>query len=158
MKEVSSTTWSFQMIIIFILIFACFLTLVLSYSKAYSIKNKMISVIEKYEGITKESGDVLNNFVSNQSYVTTAKCPKDDDWWGAENIYTDSINYELAQNDKNYYYCFKEKSVNDEINYEVIVFYKFNLPFLGEFMTYKIKGVTMDFAGNPERVTKGEEI
>ena len=38
MKTVSESTWSFQLIIFFILIFACFLTLILSYSKAYTIK------------------------------------------------------------------------------------------------------------------------
>ena len=52
MKAVSESTWTFQMIIFFMLIFACFLTLVLSYNKAYTIKNRMLSIVEKYEGIT----------------------------------------------------------------------------------------------------------
>ena len=47
MKAVSESTWTFQMIIFFMLIFACFLTLVLSYNKAYTIKNRMLSIVEK---------------------------------------------------------------------------------------------------------------
>ena len=60
MKAVSESTWTFQMIIFFMLIFACFLTLVLSYNKAYIIKNRMLSIVEKYEGITSESLKIIN--------------------------------------------------------------------------------------------------
>ena len=49
MREVTGSTWSFQIIIIFILIFACFLSMVLTYSKAYTIKNRMLTIVEKYE-------------------------------------------------------------------------------------------------------------
>ena len=55
MREVSGSTWVLQIMLIFILIFACFLTLVINYSKAYRVKNEMLSIIEKYEGVTPES-------------------------------------------------------------------------------------------------------
>ena len=64
MRETIGTTWTFQLIIIFILIFACFLSLVISYSRAYAIKNEALSVIEKYEGVSTESGQILNNYLS----------------------------------------------------------------------------------------------
>ena len=51
MREVSGSTWVFQLMIIFILIFACFLCLVINYSKAYRVKNEVLSIIEKYEGM-----------------------------------------------------------------------------------------------------------
>ena len=51
MREVSGSTWVFQIMILFILIFACFLTLVLNYNKAYRVKNNMVSIIEVHEGI-----------------------------------------------------------------------------------------------------------
>ena len=67
MKTVSESTWSFQLIIFFILIFACFLTLILSYSKAYTIKNRMLTIIEKYEGVTDESAKIINSFAKQKS-------------------------------------------------------------------------------------------
>ena len=68
MKAVSESTWTFQMIIFFMLIFACFLTLVLSYNKAYTIKNRMLSIVEKYEGITSESLKIINGYVLEKGY------------------------------------------------------------------------------------------
>lgn len=84
MKTVSESTWTFQMIIFFILIFACFLTLVLSYNKAYTIKNRMLNIIEKYEGVTPTSAELINDYIYNKGYTNTGKCPEN--WMGAINI------------------------------------------------------------------------
>lgn len=153
MREVTGSTWTFQIIIIFMLIFFFFLTLVLNYSKAYTIKNRTLTVIEKYEGITNESGDIINNFASEHSYTTTGKCPTGEGWFGASDIYNEA-KYEEVEENKNYYYCFQEEKANNEkgIYYNIIVFYKFNLPFLGTIATYQIKGTTQSFEGNTLRI------
>lgn len=148
MREVSGTTWTFQLIIIFILIFACFLTLVLNYSKAYSVKNRMLTIIEKYEGITPESDDILNSYLTKKGYKTIGKCP--DGWYGAINL---EGNYEQAKENKKYYYCFTEdKTPAGLVYYTIGVFYRFNLPFIGELVTFQVKGVTNNFAGSNNRI------
>lgn len=156
MREVSGSTWSFQIIIIFILIFSGFLALVLTYNKAYTIKNRMMSIIEKYEGVTTESLAVINSYVNNQSYNTTAKCPVEADevWYGT--IDKDGL-YEVAESGKEYYYCFHENKdeKSGKLYYDVVVFYRFNLPFLGDIFTYKISGETKPFIGNPNRIGAG---
>ena len=75
MREVTGSTWVFQLIIIFILIFACFLCLVINYSKAYRVKNEVLSIIQKYEGIYSNSAGIINNYLRGESYVTTGSCP-----------------------------------------------------------------------------------
>ena len=108
MREVTGTTWSFQIIILFILIFACFLTLVLSYSKAYTIKNDTMSMIEKYEGITTESVSIINNYLIQKGYSTMAHCPTSDEtdtWYGVSSL-TEGV-IEPVRNGTDYYYCFK---------------------------------------------------
>lgn len=148
MREVSGSTWTFQMIILFILIFSCFLTLVLSYSKAYTIKNRMLTIIEKYEGVTDTSSDVINNFIIQHSYKTVGKCPED--WIGAIDLEGD---YEKAKENRRYYYCFTDnKTAAGLTYYDVMVFYKFNLPVLGEIATYKINGETKDFKGSNNQI------
>ena len=102
MKAVSESTWTFQMIIFFMLIFACFLTLVLSYNKAYTIKNRMLSIVEKYEGITSESLKIINGYVLEKGYSTTGKC--ESGWVGALDF---NGNVEEAKESNKYYYCFK---------------------------------------------------
>ena len=117
MKAVSESTWTFQIIIFFILIFACFLVLVLSYNKAYTIKNRTLSIIEKYEGITPTSAELLNDYISNKGYTNKGKCP--DGWMGAINLQGD---FELAKTNNTYYYCFKEESKNNKVYYDIKVF------------------------------------
>jgi len=156
MREVTGSTWSFQIIIIFILIFACFLSMVLTYSKAYTIKNRMLTIVEKYEGIDSEAANVINSFASSHGYRSTAKCPIDEDneWYGAINL---DGEFEIANDSSRYYYCFRELDAqNGQIYYDIMVFYKFNLPFIGEITTFKISTETKTFIGNENRITKGE--
>lgn len=147
MREVSGTTWTFQLIIIFILIFSCFLTLVLNYSKAYAVKNRMLTTIEKYEGITSESSKVINNYLTNKGYKTIGKCPSE--WYGAVDL---DGTYELAEDNKKYYYCFTESNAKSgQIYYTIVVFYRFNLPFIEELTIFQVKGKTGSFVGSIDR-------
>ena len=158
MREVTGSTWTFQMIILFILIFAAFLALVLNYSKAYNIKNRMLTVLEKYEGFTTDSTKVINNYNIQKGYNTKGTCPSDEAWIGAIDL---DGTYEVSQNGENYYYCFIERSVNINsvayVYYDVIVFYRFNLPVLGDLFLYRIKGETKDFVGDNTRIYKKGE-
>ena len=148
MKAVSESTWSFQMIIFFMLIFACFLTLILSYNKAYIIKNRALTIIEKYECVTKESIEIIYGFMKEKGYNTTGKCAAG--WYGAINLDGDA---EKSNGSKKYYYCFKELKENNNkglIYYQVQVFYRFNLPVIGNIALYKISGETKSFIGADE--------
>lgn len=151
MKVTSESTWTFQLMIFFILIFAAFLILTLSYNKAYAIKNRMLSIIEKYEGVTNESARYINDYASNKSYTNTGVCPEG--WYGAVSISEDEVDFEIADGKKKYYYCFnEEKSRDEKIYYEVIVFYRFNLPIIGSIANYKIEGTTKSFVGSNDRI------
>lgn len=150
MREVSGTTWTFQIMILFILIFACFLTLVLSYSKAYTVKNEMLSIIEKYEGVTEgDEGSlaIINNYLYQNSYKTKGQCPEG--WYGAKD-YAGTI--EVSQGNGGYLYCFKEESAGKKIYYNIRLFYRFNLPVIGEIATFKVNGRTDSFIGSDSRI------
>lgn len=54
MKESISNFWLLSIVLIFILIFAAYLTVTLNYSKAFKIKNEVLSIIEKRNGITDD--------------------------------------------------------------------------------------------------------
>ena len=149
MREVSGSTWVFQLMIIFILIFACFLCLVINYSKAYRVKNEMISIIEKYEGVSPTSEDIINNYLLRESYVTLGSCPTNEEWYG---VNIDNGGYETARRGTQYHYCFKYSYTADrQIYYDIIVFYKFNLPIIGELMTFQVNGTTETFVGDLNR-------
>ena len=147
MKTVSESTWTFQMIIFFILIFACFLTLVLSYNKAYTIKNRMLNIIEKYEGVTPTSAELINDYIYNKGYTNTGKCPEN--WMGAINI---DGEFELSKSDNRYLYCFKKSYKNNLVYYDVKVFFRFNLPVIGSIANYEIDGTTKTFVGAEDQI------
>ena len=150
MKEASSSVWSFQMILIFMLIFSGFLALILVYSKAYTIKNRFISIIEKYSGIDEDTIQILNNFAKNNGYVATSKCPTDEDktWYGV--IISDNV-VESVNPDTNYNYCFASGYDNNNmVYYDIQMFYKFSLPILSGLGLYRINGKTSSFRPSRE--------
>lgn len=147
MKAVSESTWTFQMIIFFILIFACFLTLVLNYNKAYTIKNRMLSIIEKYEGVTSTSADLINDYIYNKGYTNTGKCPEN--WMGAITL---DGEYEISKSDSEYYYCFNRNYKNNLQYYDIKVFFKFNLPVIGNIANHEIDGTTKTFIGAEDQI------
>ena len=59
-----------RLTIIFMLIFVAFLSLSLNYTKAFKIKNEIITTIEKYEGLTSSESKtspgsikIINNYL-----------------------------------------------------------------------------------------------
>ena len=142
MRESIGSTWTLQLVIGFILIFVGFLTLSLGYSKSYKVKNETLSVIEKYEGLSKDAITIINNYLEYNGYNTMGKCP-DDTWYGVDNLSVNTL--AKAETDKKYYYCIKKRiSKNYRYYYELNVFFKFNLPIVGDFTTFTIEGTTSD--------------
>ena len=166
MRESVGSTWTIQAVIFFILIFSAFLSLVIQYSRAYIVKNEVLSIIEKYEG-ARSSREIMINYVKNQGYKTKAVCPEADEaeskWYGLENY---ESNFEEAVKGKKYLFCIQQHEVvvdktnalvgNNEtvrkVYYNVIFFYRFNLPILGELHTYRVTGETKSFIGADKRL------
>ena len=146
MREVSGSTWVFQLMIIFILIFACFLCLVINYSKAYRVKNEVLTIIEKYEGINSTSQSIISNYLRGEAYVTTGSCPVDQNYYG---VSVSTGNFEEARVGQSYHYCFRpERASGGLMYYDIIVFYRFNLPIIGDIITFQVEGTTETFPGS----------
>lgn len=143
MREATGTTFSFQVMILFLLIFSAFLIIVINYSRAYMVKNDMLSVIEKYEGVYDESRDIMNNYILSKGYKGNGKCPEG--WYGVYDLENDY--YEESVRNKKYYYCYKEKDENEKYYTEIKVFFKFDLPIIGNIMTYGVNGKTNVYKG-----------
>ncbi len=147
MREVQGTTWIFGLVITFIFLFAAFLILAINYTDSFRIRNDIITIIEEYEGYHSTSAEIINDFLLAEGYKTTGKCPTSNN--ESEPVYQtvsnlDSYTVINAENGTNYSYCVK----NEDGIFEIILFYKFNLPVIGNFLTFQIKGTTnkiMDF-------------
>ncbi|MBQ4583981.1 MAG: hypothetical protein IJA94_03750 [Bacilli bacterium] len=153
MKDVYGSTWTLQLMIGFILLFVAFLTLTITYSKVFKVKNEVISIIEKYQGYTDVSAEIINNYLRNSGYMTMGRCvdqnnPTENPMLGI-NDYND-INAQNVTENENYFYCIEQErkqGFNDSltrVNYEVTLFYSFNVPILGDIARFTVKGKTSD--------------
>ena len=153
MKDVYGSTWTLQLMIGFILLFVTFLTLTITYSKVFKVKNEVISIIEKYQGFTDNSAELINNYLRNSKYMTMGRCLDANYNTSNPMLAVDNYSNSNASNavtNERYFYCIEKKrkqGYNDSlarINYEVTLFYSFNVPILGDIATFRVKGKTTD--------------
>lgn len=156
MKSTVTTSETFKYILLFTFLFAAFLALAITYNRVFKLKNETMSIIEKYEGVSTSSLEIINNYLRNSNYNTKGQCENGD--YGLKDLSSSSL--EQVTNTKNkYYYCVsyycdpdstckvggknnKNAPNGNKIYYNVKLFYKFNLPFIGELLTFKINGET----------------
>lgn len=158
MRDAVGSTWIFSLVLGFTLIFAAFLVLALSYSKAYKLKNEMGSMIERYEGITytdssinsKGSLTVINQYLQNSGYNTMGSCPVGS--YGSNDLTSTTLTPVTNTNaGQDFYYCIAKNTTNAGSKcstiFEVTVFFRFNLPLLGELQEFRITGQTNEVIG-----------
>ena len=150
MREAVGSTWIFGLVMSFTLIFSAFLVLALTYAKAYKIKNEMISIIEKYEGIT--TSDSLNNmgslnsinrYLLNNNYTAKGTCEVGD--YGISDLNSDYLEPINNSNSSNkYFYCVRNDIINKNCSvvFKIKIFYDFNLPVIGRLKKFSITGET----------------
>ena len=150
MRESMGQAWIVGLILAFTLIFTSYLVIMINYSSAFKIKNELVHIIEKYEGLSSgESGSVriINNYLVNSGYdaVGTCECNNTERCYGAKKI-LNTNNLVQAQNNEKYYYCVEYISNNVSEKkgyYNVQLFLKVDIPVLGNFGNFKIKGQTI---------------
>lgn len=169
MRETIASTWIYQLVIIFILLFVAFLILSLTYSKNYKTKNELINIIEKYEGVNVRSIQLINNYLSYNGYKTKGKCPTGELWVGLEDL--NSTKLTKTVKGQKYFYCLNKKYSNKQPSsksssgkvikskmfYQVKTFFKFNLPVLGDIYTFAVDGTTNDIFQGTDLFTESIE-
>ncbi len=138
--------WLLQLMVLFIFLFAAYIILTLNYSKTIKIKNEVVSMIEKYEGLNDASLELVNNYLTTAGYSTLGVCSTKEQSgiYGANDLFSTSL--EEAVPGEKYYYCVKKyRGTNLTNYYQVALFYKFNLPVIGETSHFNVKGTTSNF-------------
>ena len=153
MREAIGGTWLFGLVITFIVFFASFLAISINYAKAFNVKNNVVDLISKYEGNNCNARKMISNYFRDTGYLVTGTCPKSGDYLydGFEYIGYDLEGNQVASG-KKAYYCVSRDSIenialstNDTLEkkyYRVMVFFRIDLPLVGNLTTFKIKGET----------------
>ena len=149
MRESIGGSWLFSLIIIFILLFTAFLAVTINYARAFKVKNDVIDIIEREEGLTskgrstKDPGavELIDNYLMKSGYKNNGTCPEG-------SLGEGKILVSKNDNDK-YKYCVSKHNSydNEESNrsyYKVTLFFKMDLPIFGEFLTFRATGETTE--------------
>ena len=164
MRETIAGIWLYGIIFAFILMFAGYLAVSVKYSEAFKIKNDMLWIIESHNGLgfnnspiesTFHPGKMLNGhfggmngvnaYLEGAHYNAKGYCPNDKgtDWYGVKSISYEKKSVEKADKKKKYYWCFKKNKANGGTYYSIRIFYKFNLPVVGDLVTFSIDGTSV---------------
>lgn len=129
MREALGGSMLMNLIIIFTGIVILFFVGIMAYSKAYRVKNRIVTIIEKYETYNTPAQEEINTDLKNVGYRSTPaeKCTKD-------NLNTSTYSYCV--------YKVEGKSEEGTYYYQVVTYVQFEFPIIGEYITFPVKGET----------------
>ena len=159
MSESIGATWIFSICLTFIILFTAYLAISVNYAKAFRIKSHIVSVIEENEGYSGDIEAGIQNYLIAQGYSASGTCPRTiassdgnaTDWQQVACI--------DQRTDGRCGVCVYHMPVttgNDDIcagrsYYRVIAFFKFDLPVVNYFTTFRVSGESRyiyDFANS----------
>ncbi len=148
MRESIGGAWIYALVLGFVLLFTSFISLAISYNKVFKVKNEVLSIIEKYNGVNEKNKDIISNYLNTSGYsaegINADKC-KDIDEDEATEInrtgyksYGEVVGDVKLSDDKTM--CIKriQREKNVYI-YDVVLFYDFNIPLISEVFNFKFK-------------------
>jgi len=165
MREAIGGTWLFNLVIFFVLLFTGYMCLSINYSKAFSVKDKIITEIERKGGISNYNAndEVISNilnYMKEVGYRTSGKCKVSN----SDNSYDYGCDINGSCTSptvgSNYAFCLSEVKASETFThavpptgdhpgefiyvsyYKVKVFYQLDLPVIRQMFNFSIKGDT----------------
>lgn len=117
-----------NLVVFFVGIVILFFVGILSYSKAYRVKNRIIEVIES-NGNYSSSVDEISTDMKTMGYRTVTKKKCD-----SNNVNKTSYNYCV--------YEIRDKSSKNSYYYKVVTYVHFDFPIIGGIINIPVKGET----------------
>ena len=117
-----------NIVVIFVSVIILIFASILTYSKAYKVKNRIIEIIEKNEVFDVE---LVKDELSRMGYTVAtkdrimSKC-------GSDNL----------SNEAGYLYCVNEVELDNGKIYKVVTYVNFNIPIINEIFNFPVKGET----------------
>lgn len=151
MREAIGGTWIFSIVIVFIVLFSSFLAISVNYSKAFKVKSGIVSILEKDEGFNKTSQAEITNYLSRVGYAVYGSCGSETDDNGNTIKYAGQDS--STTNSTKYKYCIATTTTGDTVTdgdtivlkktyYKVKVFFRLDLPIMGNIFVFPVTGET----------------
>lgn len=139
MRESIGGTWIFSLVIIFIVLFSGYLAVSVNYSKAFKVKNGIVAIIEENEGLNSKAEGEIRSYLNSMGYYVYGSCNT--------NASGDEKETGYEPKGSKHKYCIKKSipegnSTIPKAYYTVKVFFRLDLPVIGDLFTFPISGET----------------
>lgn len=72
MRDAFGGAFSIKLMLIFLILYVSFICVALNYARAFRVKNRIINIIEQYEGYNKDNStyvdEMINEYLNNAGY------------------------------------------------------------------------------------------
>ena len=148
MREAVGSYFLTTIFIIFVVLFTGYMCLSINMNKAYKVKNEIINIIQKNNGLDENSLVQIQDFMTRVGYRTTGNCNSPESYEYAFGISGSSANSNKPV------FCAKQMITEYEQQafskvqfpkaayYQVKVFFAVDLPVVRNFFTFGLKGST----------------
>ncbi len=158
MKEAIGGISLFQIVIVFILVFTAVICLTINHSKAFGVKDEIITRMETASIADFNNGKVfadISEYLKNAGYRTEGKCPSGN-WQGYTRDGKKTSNkaaFCIRANDVASAFDKSEICKNKNcivatggyptmVYYDIVLFYQLDIPIVGDAMDFKLYGST----------------
>lgn len=130
MREAMGGALLLKLVMIFIVIYVCFLAVAINYSITFRVKNQIINLIEEYEGYDLAKNKI-EEYVANVGYYRAFNA-FDNDKSCTDGYYSSG-------------YCIQPISYANSkrgMHYRVTTYVSFDFPIIGRLMNFPVSGET----------------
>ncbi len=147
MKESVGILSLTNIVILFILVFTGYLCITLNQTKAYNVKNQVISIIQKNGGINSQAVTEIQDYMSEVGYRSSGKCDNED----ISSITDFAITQKegLQTNGQKGMICIARHDINESSGqfpraayYDIKVFFSVDMPIINTIFNFNLKGST----------------
>ena len=128
-----------------IIIFSGYLCISVNQTKAYNVKNELVNIIQRHNGVDSSTIDEIAGHLSDVNYRSVGRCDESED--GIGYIISGGRNQTKAN------YCIKCVNINVKLNdlykqftnvsyYKVKVFFSLDLPIVNDIFNFNLSGTT----------------
>ena len=123
MREAIGGALLIKLVMVFIVIYVCFLGIAINYSITFRVKNQIINLIEEYEGY-ENAKPLISEYISSVGYYRSSEMSLID-------------NAECNSG-----YCIQELSSARGKYYRVTTYVSFDFPIIGRITNFPVSGET----------------
>ena len=145
MRDSINGVWVLGIVMVFMAIFIAYVAISINYSTAYTLKSKIVTIIEEYEGMNNTTISKIDAVIRDNAYYNKFTCRPaegiaDTRVFGITDMNA-TLNPTTPQS-----YCvtrdYRNATDGTETQYYYTVTFAFDLPILGNILNFRVSGET----------------